>query len=76
MGMIRVKGYPSLFRDEETGAIINCDTSGYNNYIENRNLKETQRLTQKNEIEQLKSEVTEIKSLLRELINETRRNSN
>ena len=28
--MIRVDGYPNLYRDEKTGAIINCDNSAYN----------------------------------------------
>lgn len=74
--MIPVKGYPNLYRDEETGAILNCDNVSYNNYIHNRNLKESQKLNQKNEIENLKKEVDEIKSLVLELINETRRNKN
>ena len=73
--MIPVKGHPHLYRDELSGAIVNLDNVSYNNYIENRNSKETQRLAQKAEIEQLKSDVNEIKSLLLELINETRRNS-
>lgn len=73
--MIPVKGHPHLYRDEMSGAIVNLDNVSYNNYIENRNSKETQRLAQKAEIEQLKSDVNEIKSLLLELINETRRNS-
>lgn len=73
--MIPVKGYPHLYRDENSGAIVNFDSVSYNNYIENRNTKETQRLTQKAEIEKLKNDVNEIKSLLLELINETRRSS-
>ncbi len=73
--MIPVKGHPHLYRDEMSGAIVNLDNVSYNNYIENRNSKETQRLTQKAEIEQLKNDVNEIKSLLLELINETRRSS-
>ena len=28
--MIRVEGYPNLYRDEKTGAIINHDNSSYN----------------------------------------------
>lgn len=63
--MIPVEGHKNLFRDENTGAIVNCDSSGYQNYINTRNEKQRQ----KQEIEQLKSEVTEIKSLLLQLIN-------
>jgi len=73
--MIPVKGHPHLYRDEMSGAIVNLDNVSYNNYIENRNSRETQRLVQRAEIEKLKSDVDEIKSLLLELINETRRNS-
>lgn len=72
--MIPVKGHPELYRDERTGAILNLDNTSYQNYIQNKNLKEAQKLSQKNEIEQLKKDVSEIKSLLMELINESRRN--
>ena len=73
--MIPVKGHPHLYRDEMSGAIVNLDNVSYNNYIENRNSRETQRLVQRAEIEKLKGDVDEIKSLLLDLINETRRNS-
>lgn len=73
--MIPVKGHPHLYRDEMSGAIVNLDNVSYNNYIESRNSRETQRLAQKAEIEKLKNDVNEIKSLLLELINETRRSS-
>jgi len=72
--MIPVKGHPDLYRDENTGAILNCNDTGYQNYISNKNLKEAQKLSQKQEIENLKNDVNEIKSLLMELINESRRN--
>ena len=31
--MIPVEGHKNLFRDENTGAILNCDSNSYNNYI-------------------------------------------
>lgn len=68
--MIPVKGHPHLYRDENSGAIINCDFTAYNQYV---NSLES-RTNQKKEIEDLKKEVGEIKDLLKELINETRRN--
>lgn len=71
--MIPVKGHPDLYRDEISGAILNCDDTSYQNYIQNKNLKQAQKLSEKNEIEQLKKDVTEMKSLLMELINESRR---
>lgn len=65
MGLIRIEGHQNLYRDEETGAIVNTDTSGYSQYIKMKNKKQKQH----DEIEQLKSDVSEIKSLLKELIN-------
>ena len=63
--MIPVKGYPNLYRDEKTGAIINCDSQSYNQYI----ISSTNRETQKREIEQMKNDINEIKMLLKEIIN-------
>ena len=65
--LISVEGYPSLYRDPKTGAIVNCDTSGYSQYIQSVN----NRKKSKDEIKELKSELSEIKSLLKELINES-----
>ena len=62
--MIRVDGNKHLYRDEKTGAIINCDTSGYMRYKKMRNKK----LTEKSEIDALKSEIDTLKGLLNELI--------
>jgi hypothetical protein len=63
--MIPVKGHPNLYRDETSGAIINCDANGYNQYMSIRQNKEVQ----KNEIEQMKNDIQEIKTLLKELLN-------
>jgi SPX domain protein involved in polyphosphate accumulation len=63
--MIPVEGHVNLFRDETSGAIINKDSVGYQNYIRLRN----ERKKQKEEIDKLKNDVNEIKNLLLELIN-------
>lgn len=63
--MIRVKGYKNLYRDENSGAIVNCDNQAYNQYVNNLN----NRNIQKNEIEKMKSDIEEIKSLLKEILN-------
>ena len=34
--MIPVEGHKSLFRDEDTNAIVNTDTIAYDNYINNK----------------------------------------
>lgn len=69
--MIRIEGHQHLYRDEKTGAIVNTDTAGYSQYIRMKNEKQKQR----DEIDQLKSDVSEIKDLLRELINGSKQNN-
>ena len=62
--MIRVEGHPNLYRDERTGAIVNCDDAGYEQhvrYLENRE-------KQKRDMNDLRKELDEIKSLLRNLV--------
>ena len=68
--LIPVEGHKNLFRNSETGAIINHDEVGYSAYIKSREEKRKQ----KDEIDQLKKDVTEIKQLLQDLVNETKRN--
>ena len=41
--MIKVEGQPNLYRDEKTGAIINCDTHGYNQYIRLKNKRQSEK---------------------------------
>lgn len=68
--MIPVEGHSNLFRDENSGAIINCDTHAYDQYINLKNKRKNQEL----EIQQIKNDICEIKSLLQELINGTKWN--
>lgn len=68
--LIPIEGHKNLFRDANTGAIVNCDEVAYNNYVRTKNEKNKQKF----EIDELKKEVDEIKNLLKELINETKRN--
>jgi hypothetical protein len=63
--MIRVKGYANLYRDENSGAIVNCDSVAYNQYLNIVNNRESQ----KRELDKIKQDIDEIKSLLRELLN-------
>jgi hypothetical protein len=62
--MIRVEGHKNLYRDEKSGAIINCDTTSYNSYL---NMLEQKQL-QKSELDRMKEDIDEIKSLLRDLL--------
>jgi len=62
--LIKVKDHPHLYRDEDTGAIINCDTIGYNQRIK----KIEKQKKQKEELDNLKKDIQEIKSLLKEFL--------
>ena len=62
--MIRVEGHKNLYRDENSGAIINTDSHGYSQYKKSRNIK----LTQKDEIDSMKKDNEEIKNLLRLIV--------
>tara|TARA_Y100000813_G_C23842467_1_gene202661 strand:- start:28 stop:231 length:204 start_codon:yes stop_codon:yes gene_type:complete len=61
--MIPVEGYKNLFRDESTGAIINCDNNAYKNYLEDKKRNSIK----KAEFDAMKDEIKELKSLLKEL---------
>jgi hypothetical protein len=74
MGLVRVEGHLNLYKDENTGAVVNLDSTAYNQYIQSRKNKENKLKSQQQEIDNIKNEISEIKSLLKELINETRRN--
>lgn len=63
--MIPVKGHSNLYRDENSGAIINCDEQSYNQYINSVNKSKVQKV----EIDQIKKDIEEIKSLLKEILN-------
>ena len=63
--MIRVEGHKNLYRDEKSGAIINCDTNSYNQYVNSLNYKDMQ----KQELDKMKQDIEEIKSLLMEILN-------
>ena len=67
--MIRVEGHKHLFRDD-SGAIVNTDTSEYLQYVKLR----AERKKQREEIDQIKEDISEIKSLLMEFINGSRHN--
>ena len=62
--MIKVEGYSHLYRDPQSGAIINCDDRGYTQYVKSLEVRQNQ----KNEIENMKKDIDEIKSLLKILV--------
>jgi len=60
----QVEGRSDLFRDTDSGAIVNTDRSAYLAYKTKRN----QRLNEMGRIEKLQNEIDEIKSLLYKVI--------
>ena len=61
--MIPVQGHKSLFRDEETNAIVNTDTIAYENYMNNKLVSSDK----KAEMDDVKRELAELKSMLKDL---------
>jgi len=62
--MLKVEGHKNLYRTDD-GAIVNTDTLEYNQYIRLKN----KRQSEKDEIDRLKREIDEIKSMLKDLKN-------
>ena len=71
MGYHGVKGHADLLRDPNTNSIINSNDSDHAKYIARRNAKLEQSQQTENieeDLANLKSEMNEIKSLLKELV--------
>ena len=69
---IPVEGNSDLVRDPKTDSIINTNTNAYEQYIsqrKKRKLEKEKSLNIEEDLANLKSEMNEIKSLLKELVN-------
>ena len=69
---IPVEGNSDLVRDPNTDQIINTNQSAYQQYVtrrEKRKLEREKSLNVEEDIANLKNELGEIKSLLKELVN-------
>ena len=69
---IPVEGNSDLVRDPNTDQIINTNTTAYEQYMnrrKQRKLEKEKSLNVEEDIASLKSELGEIKSLLKELVN-------
>jgi len=67
----KVEGHKDLIRDLHSNAIVNTNTTEYSLYLQRRKLREKNNDLLRNtvkEINTLKSELYEIKSLLKEVI--------
>ena len=65
MDQKKVEGQPGLVRDLESNAVIHNDKTAYQNYIQLRD----QKLKEKERLDKLENDVSEIKDLLIQLIN-------
>ena len=72
MEKVQVKGNANLFRDKSSNAILNTDMNAYQNYMESKKIKEkeSQRMSDiESDLNSLKSDMNEIKTMLRSLVN-------
>lgn len=75
MDFYELKGNKDLARDPETNSIINVNGLDYQQYLETRKVKSKKNQTVQNmeqELANVKSDINEIKSLLKELLNGSR----
>ncbi len=71
MNYLKVEGHANLYRDPNTNSIINTNMSEYQEYISRKNIKnnEHQKVqTIEEEVYNIKNDISEIKSLLKELL--------
>ena len=69
---MKVEGHNNLIRDENSNAIVNTDSSEYNNYLSLRAKRRqgSERIdNMENDLKSLKDDINEIKTLLRALSN-------
>jgi hypothetical protein len=62
--LIKVKEHLHLYRDEDTGAILNYDTIGYNQRLKTIDRQKSQ----KEELDNMKNDIDEIKNLLKDFL--------
>ena len=62
--MIPVEGYRGLYRDENSGAIINCNQEELHEYLKSKEFYKNER----NELIEIKNELEELKSLVKKII--------
>ena len=71
MEFVKVKDHENLFRDPTSNGIINTNVGEYDEYIARRDAAKVQKeksSTMEEDLANLKGEISEIKSLLKELV--------
>ena len=70
--MYKLEGHSDLARDPKTNSIVNVNSTDYEQYVARRSVKNEEFQKSENveqELADLKGEINEIKSLLKELVN-------
>ena len=70
--LIQVEGNHALYRDSQSNAIVSTDMSEYEKYVESRDRRRSQKNEMdkvKSELDSMKDDISEIKGLLRSLVN-------
>ena len=69
---IKVEGHEHLIRDANSNCIVNTNKAEYEEYLTRRKLKKSEKNKVENierDISTLRNEITEIKDMLRSLVN-------
>lgn len=67
MDEVKIEGHSNLSKDLDSGAIVNKDKVAYQRYLQSKkNMKEMQDTV--SDINKMKEEMSEIKTLLKELL--------
>ena len=72
MSFVKVKEHSNLLKDSRTGQIIDTDENSYQRYISGKKARQTAKkkvMTVEEDLANLKNEISEIKSLRKELVN-------
>jgi hypothetical protein len=68
MDLIKVEGQPGLARDKKTGAILNINSTEISRIKDLRKNQRDLKKVEREEINQLKSDVAEIKMILSKIV--------
>jgi hypothetical protein len=68
MDLVKVEGQPGLARDKKTGAVLNINSTEINRIKELRKNQRDLKKVEREEINQLKSDVAEIKMILSKIV--------
>ena len=72
MKYLKVEGHGELYRDSTTNSIVNRNTSDYNTYMSQKKMRDNKNQkvdSMEQDLADLKNEISEIKSLLKDLVN-------